>query len=192
MTAHIVLGVNGSGKTTYFKHILNEKLQDKEVVFINADEIKIDLVKKGMNSEAAKVKSGQIAISKISECIRNKKSFSLETTFTDDGAMGSIAIIKELKKNGYEIKGYNVYTNDINLNIERVSNRFLKGIGHFVPEEIIRYRYEKYINNLLENKDLFDTLNFYNNTDFNFKESDFFRFLKYFKSKRKNNRKSIM
>lgn len=176
MTAHIVLGVNGSGKTTYFKHILNDELKDKDVVFINADEIKIDLVNQGMNSETAKIKSGQIAISKIFECIKNKQAFSLETTLTDDGAMGSIAIIKELKKSGYKIIGYNVFTDDINLNIERVANRFAKNIGHFVPENIIRYRYEKYIENLVQHKDLFDTLNYFNNTNFDFKATNFLDF----------------
>lgn len=168
MTAYIVLGVNGSGKTTYYKDILKDNLKDLNVAFINADEIKIGLVNQGVNNEVAKVKSGQIAISEIGKCISKKQAFSLETTFTDDGAMGSIAIIKELKKAGFKVVGYNVYTDDVDLNVERVRVRHLKGIGHFVPENIIRYRHEKYSNNVMEHHNLFDTLHYINNTTFDF------------------------
>lgn len=173
MKAHIVLGVNGSGKTTYFRDRLKDEFLDEDVLSINADEIKIELVKQGLNPEVAKVQSGIIAISKISECIKKNVSFTFETTFTDDGSMGSVAIIKELKKAGYKIKGYNVYTDDVNLNIERVLNRSIQGTGHFVPENIIRQRVELYTNNFFKNKDLFDEVVYLNNTKFNFEKANY-------------------
>lgn len=126
MKAILILGVNGSGKSTFYRNNLKKDFEKENIFYINADEIKQQLVKDGVENNQAKIKSGQIAISQIGKYIKEKKNFAFETTFTDDGAMGSIAIMKELKKQNYEIEGYFIHSKDVNLNIARVEDRFRK------------------------------------------------------------------
>ena len=170
--AYLILGVNGAGKTSFYKDNLKDKFINEDVLYINADEIKQELVKNGLESNYAKIKSGQVAVSKMSECIKQNKNFAFETTFTDNGQMGSVAIVKELKKNGYEVEGYFIHTKDVNINIERVGDRFTKGTGHYVPAEVIKERYDLCVKNVTENSQLFDKFNYIDNTNLDYKISD--------------------
>ena len=72
--AYLILGVNGAGKTTFYKKNLKDKFINEDVLYINADEIKQELVKNGLESNYAKIKSGQVAVSKMSECIKQNKN----------------------------------------------------------------------------------------------------------------------
>lgn len=167
-----ILGVNGSGKSTYYKTRLAERFKTEGVTYINADEIKQRLQTNGMESNQAKFKSGHLATSEIIKCIREGKSFAFETTFTDNGPTGSLAILQEAKKAGYDIEGHFVHTTNIELNIDRVEHRFIKGTGHYVPPEIIAERYIKCTENVKNNENIFDTLNYIDNTNFDFKISN--------------------
>lgn len=172
MKAILILGVNGSGKSTFYRNNLKKDFEKENIFYINADEIKQQLVKDGVENNQAKIKSGQIAISQIGKYIKEKKNFAFETTFTDDGAMGSIAIMKELKKQNYEIEGYFIHSKDVILNIARVEDRFRKGTGHFVPANIIKHRYELCVNNVKEYSNLFNKLEYIDNTNLDFKKSN--------------------
>ncbi len=170
--AYLILGVNGAGKTTFYKKNLKDKFINEDVLYINADEIKQELVKSGVENNYAKIKSGQVAVSKMSECIKQNKNFAFETTFTDNGQMGSIAIVKELKRNGYEVEGYFIHTKDVNINIERVKSRAENKTGHYVPAEVIKERYDLCVKNVTENSHLFDKFNYIDNTNLDYKISD--------------------
>lgn len=170
--AYLILGVNGAGKTTFYKKNLKDEFLNEDVLYINADEIKQELVKNGVENNYAKIKSGQVAVSKMGKCIKENKNFAFETTFTDNGQMGSIAIVKELKRSGYEVEGYFIHTKDVNINIERVADRFTKGTGHYVPEEVIKERYDLCVKNVTENSHLFDKFNYIDNTNLDYKISD--------------------
>lgn len=170
--AILILGVNGSGKSTFYKKHLKDDFEKNNITYINADEIKQQLVKDGMESNQAKIKSGHLATSNIIKCIRENKSFAFETTFTDNGATGSIAIVKESKNQGYNLEGYFIHSRDVNLNIARVNDRFKKGTGHYVPPEIIKERYDLCVNNVKEHSNLFDKFNYIDNTNLDFKLSN--------------------
>lgn len=173
MKAIYILGVNGSGKSTFYKRKLREDFEKNNIEYINADEIKQQLIKDGMEDNRAKMKSGILATDKIIKCVKDKRDFAFETTFTSNrGSMGSIDILDELKKQNYETVGYFVHTKDVNLNIARVEDRFKKGTGHFVPDEVIKDRYNLCIKNVKENINLFDKLNFIDNTNLDFKISN--------------------
>ncbi len=170
--AILILGVNGSGKSTFYKEKLKEDFEKENILYINADEIKQNLVKNKVDKNYAKIKSGQIAVNQIFECVKENKSFAFETTFTDNGAMGSIAIVKELKKHNYQVEGYFIHTKNVNLNINRVKKRFECNIGHFVPADIIKMRYDLCVKNVKEYSNLFDKFHYIDNTNFDFKISN--------------------
>ena len=170
--AILILGVNGSGKSSFYKKYLRESFEKENILYINADEIKQQLVKDGIESNRAKIKSGHLAVEKMGKCIKEDKNFAFETTFTDSGATGSIAIVKELKKQNYEVEGYFIHTKDVNINISRVLNRATTNTGHFVPANIIKERYDLCVNNVKEYSNLFDKFHYIDNTNLDFKLSN--------------------
>ena len=170
--AILILGVNGSGKSSFYKKYLRESFEKENILYINADEIKQQLVKDGIEGNRAKIKSGHLAVEKMGKCIKEDKNFAFETTFTDSGATGSIAIVKELKKQNYEVEGYFIHTKDVNINISRVLNRATTNTGHFVPANIIKERYDLCVNNVKEYSNLFDKFHYIDNTNLDFKLSN--------------------
>lgn len=168
--ATLIIGANGAGKTSFYNFKLKPELDKKGTAYINADNIQKELEAEGLNKDEAIRKSGQVAISKMFDCIKQNKDFAFETVFTDKGAMGSIAIAQELKRNGYNLEGHFLHTGDVDINIKNVRNRASKNLGHFVPEDIIRERYQKSLENVKEYGKLFNELNYYDNSSYSFKK----------------------
>ncbi len=85
----------------------------------------------------------------ISDFIRNNMlnivhQFTIETVLSDDRKLEYIKLAKNL---GYRIYLYFVSTKDVMINVKRVSQRVELG-GHNVPEEKIKKRYTKSLQNL--------------------------------------------
>jgi predicted ABC-type ATPase len=74
------------------------------------------------------------------------ESFTVETVMSD---RSKLEYIRTARKMGYRIYLYFVSTKDVNINIGRVSQRIELG-GHGVPEDRIRSRYIKSLDNLYE------------------------------------------
>ena len=136
----IISGANGSGKSTFANEILRLY---PNIEFVNADNIA-----KELNDDVSNVQiqAGKIAINKMNELIDLNKSFIIETTLS-----GSYTkkIIEKAKLNDYTINLIYVFVDNVDICINRVKNRVLKG-GHNVPKEDIIRRYYKSINNFFE------------------------------------------
>jgi len=83
-------------------------------------------------------------LARIDELLNSYVDFAIETTLTTKSYINTIAKAKLL---GYQITLLFFWLNEVELAIERVKTRVLEG-GHHIPEEVIRRRYIKGIQNL--------------------------------------------
>jgi predicted ABC-type ATPase len=137
---YIIAGCNGAGKTTASFTVLPEMLNCKE--FVNADEIARGL--SPFQPEKVPVEAGKIMLRRVDELIKQQVDFAFETTLS---TLGLKDIIAKAKENDYSVSLVYIYLNSPELAIERVKKRVAEG-GHNIPEETIRRRYNKGIENL--------------------------------------------
>ncbi len=138
-TCTIIAGVNGSGKTTfaldYFKNTDN--------IFINADLIATGLSPN--NPDVSQFLAGRLMIQNIKKQITNKNNFSIETTLA---SKNYLKLIRNLKKDNWEVNMIYLYLSSVDLSIDRVAERVKNG-GHNIKMEDIKRRYSRSIGNLI-------------------------------------------
>ncbi len=138
-TCTIIAGVNGSGKTTfaldYFKNTDN--------IFINADLIATGLSPN--NPDVSQFLAGRLMIQNIKKQITNKNNFSIETTLA---SKNYLKLIRNLKKDNWEVNMIYLYLPSVDLSIGRVAERVKSG-GHNIKIEDIKRRYSRSIGNLI-------------------------------------------
>jgi len=136
---YILAGPNGAGKTTFANEFL--PIEAGCLNFINAD-----LIAQGLSpfqpSKLA-IEAGRLMIQQINNCVTNKESFAIETTFSGKGYYRKII---HWKNQGYEIIIFFLKLPSVEIAIERVKLRVAKG-GHNIPEIDIRRRFERGWNN---------------------------------------------
>lgn len=137
---YIISGCNGAGKTTASFTVLPEMLNCRE--FVNADEIARGI--SPFNIESVAIQAGKIMLNRIDELLKQGIDFAIETTLTTKSYLNTI---KRAKEAGYKISLLYFWLNDVELAIERVKTRVAEG-GHHIPEDVIRRRYFKGIENL--------------------------------------------
>ncbi len=81
---------------------------------------------------------------RISELLSNGETFAFETTLATRSYKETINYAKSI---GYIVVLIYYWLNSVDLAIDRVASRVLKG-GHNIDNEVIRRRYKRGINNL--------------------------------------------
>ena len=132
-------GVNGAGKSTFFKSLSLASTSVDLGVRVNTDEIVREQLGGDWKDKKAQMMAGRIAIKTIKNCLNNGLSLNQETTLS---GRTIITTIKNAKANGFSIELYYVGLESAQLSIDRVASRVLKG-GHGIPEEDILRRYDK-------------------------------------------------
>lgn len=130
-------GPNGSGKSSLVPRIDPAGLDD----IINPDTIRL-----ANGNLASVLQAGRNVISRTAENFTAGHGFLLETTLSGNREG---RVVAEARERGYRIEIYFVCLRDVELNIFRVQSRVRMG-GHFVPEEDIRRRYNRSLENLRE------------------------------------------
>lgn len=143
----VVAGPNGSGKTTVTR---SEKIVGE---YINADKIKA--LKDCTDLEAA-----QEAERLRELLLSHRMDFTFETVLSTPR---NLLLLQRAKQAGYYVRVIFVLTNDSSINVQRVSDRVRNG-GHDVPEEKIRSRYVKSLQNLKELYKVCDDLLVFDNS----------------------------
>ena len=126
----VLAGGNGAGKSTFYKHYL----ENSGMIFVNAD-----IIAKEIGPKSSKESSYSAAA--MAEKIRNDLlsqgvSFCFETVFSHESKIDFIAHAKSL---GYEIILVYIHLINSNLNEARVYQRTKEG-GHDVPADKIHSR----------------------------------------------------
>lgn len=132
---YIISGANGSGKSTLAEVLLKEK----NLEFLNADEIAKELAPNAINS--VPISAGKEYFKRLKLYFDNKKSFAVESTLSGNNV---IRIIKRARELNYKIILVYSFLQNCTTCIERVKKRVKNG-GHNVPEEDIIRRYYKSI-----------------------------------------------
>lgn len=95
------------------------------------------------------------------ELLKNNLSFSFETVMSD---VSKIALLEKAKTQGFKTYLYFICTDSFLLNIERIKNRIAEG-GHAVPEDKIKSRYFRSLDNLLPALKIVDRAYLFDNSN---------------------------
>lgn len=133
----VVAGPNGSGKTSTTEKLLaNEWTADS--VYINPDIIAQNQFG-NWNSQDAVLKAAQEATRLRYKCLEESTNFVFETVFS---SQEKLEFLRKAHDAGFFIRLFYVYTNDPQINVLRIAQRYLNG-GHEVPMSKIFSRYYK-------------------------------------------------
>jgi predicted ABC-type ATPase len=138
----LIAGCNGAGKSTLAPHLLRDAFNLKD--YVNADTIAQGL--SAFAPENAAIEAGKIMLRRLRELARQKKSFAFETTLA---SRFYVKFIEELKAQNFEFHLLFLWLESSELAILRVAERVSAG-GHNVPEETIRRRYERGLQNFFK------------------------------------------
>ena len=127
----VFAGPNGSGKSTVTKGI--------PIIgaYVNADDIK-------RHAGCSDLEAAQEAELIRNKLLESRMDFTFETVLSTDR---NIDLLQRAKDAGYQVYAVFVLTNDPEINVKRVKERVSAG-GHDVPEEKIKSRYLRSLNNL--------------------------------------------
>lgn len=145
-TLTVVAGPNGSGKSTITRSTLTHLL----VPIVDPDAIARELHPSA--PEQAAVEAGREALKRQAAYVENGASFVVETTLS--GA-GMLRLMEKARQQGFVVHLLFVATDKAQTNIERVAGRVARG-GHHVPDEDVRRRYERSMENLVRAIELAD------------------------------------
>ena len=131
----VVAGPNGSGKTSTTEKLLaNEWAEDS--VYINPDNIALEQFG-DWNSQEAVLKAAREATRLRYQCLDERKSFVFETVFS---SQEKLDFLKKAKDEGFFIRFFYVCTENPQINVLRITQRYLNG-GHEVPISKVISRY---------------------------------------------------
>ena len=139
---YIISGCNGAGKTTASYTVLPEILDCRE--FVNADEIAHGL--SPFNPEGMAIEAGRLMLQRIEELLARGESFAIETTLA---TRSYVNLVHRAQAKGYSVNLLFFWLRTPELAIQRVAERVSHG-GHNIPEDVIRRRYVKGIDNLFK------------------------------------------
>lgn len=146
MTHHpevfVLGGPNGAGKTTVAAALLPRKLQVDR--FINAD-----FIAKGLSPhapETSAMEAGRSMLRRIRTLRDHGETFAFESTLASRSFVG---FLRGCQRAGYIVHVIYVALESADLAVQRVKLRVERG-GHDIPEAVVRRRYERSVNNLLQ------------------------------------------
>jgi predicted ABC-type ATPase len=153
----ILAGINGAGKTTASRAILQERL--KIPTFADVDAIARGL--NAFNPESVAISAGRILLDWLRELADRREDFSFETTLSGKTYASWLA---SLRASGYEVYLFYHWLDSPETAIGRVANRVQRG-GHHIPDTTIRQRYARSVQNFFElYRPLADVWRVYDNT----------------------------
>lgn len=138
MLAIFYCGTNGAGKST-----LRSFNQDEVQIIIDSDHIAREINPK--NPRLADFEAGRKAIELFKFSIKQKISFSMESTLSGNSILQRM---KTAKENGFFVRLNYVAVDNVKINLARVAARVKLG-GHFIDEQTIRKRYASSTQHLL-------------------------------------------
>ena len=138
---YIIAGPNGAGKTTASYTLLPEMLGC--VNFVNADEIARGL--SPFAPDIVDLQAARIMLERVEELLAQKADFGLETTLA---TRSYVQLIKRAQALGYKVHLLFFCLETPEQAIQRVAQRVSNG-GHDIPEDVIRRRFKRGIDNLI-------------------------------------------
>jgi len=139
----VIAGPNGAGKSTLAPALLRDTLDIPE--YVNADTIAEGL--SAFAPEDASFDAGRVMLGRLHDLAEAGKDFAFETTLASRFYAGWL---KKLQADpGYRVNIIFLWLDSVELAIERVKERVRSG-GHNIPEETIRRRYDRGLENFFQ------------------------------------------
>jgi predicted ABC-type ATPase len=132
----VMAGPNGAGKSTAAPLLIGKRLGI--AVFVNADVIASGL--SAQSPESVAVEAGRVMLRRLRQIAEEGKDFSFETTMASRTFAPWIARLR--REQGYRFHLIYLWVPDPAQSVARVAARVRAG-GHFIPEAVIRRRYER-------------------------------------------------
>ncbi|EMU8988599.1 zeta toxin family protein [Proteus mirabilis] len=157
----VFAGINGAGKSTIQQNIL----ENTNVKVINADSLASQ--KPLMSSgDLNTFGGGREAIKQVRQALKNKESFSIESTLGGNSNRDTYALrlMQEAQKKGYQVKLMYVALDSVEIAKERIKERVKKG-GHNIDDSIIERRYPETLSRLSRAIELSDEAYVFDNTN---------------------------
>lgn len=157
----VFAGINGAGKSTIQQNIL----ENTNVKIINADSLASQ--KPLMSSgDLNTFGGGRDAIKQVRQALKNKESFSIESTLGGGSNRDTYALklMQEAQKKGYTVKLMYVALDSPEIAKERIKERVKKG-GHNIDDSIIDRRYPETLSRLSRAIELADEAYVFDNTN---------------------------
>lgn len=117
-----------------------------------------------LNPAFASYISSMVSAYLTEKLFESKQSFCLETVMSHSG---KIQMLETARAHGYQTYLYFVYTNNVEINVDRVSDR-VKKHGHAVEESKIRERYLRSFGNLKAAAEVADKVFLIDNSSIHF------------------------
>jgi predicted ABC-type ATPase len=138
----VIGGPNGAGKSTIAPAIIERAFG--RIEFVNADTIARGL--SGLDPDRQAFAAGRIMLRHIRNLAAARRSFAFETTLA---SRTFAPFLRRLIGDGGRVHLVYVWVRSPEIAVQRVLARVASG-GHSVPEETIRRRYDRSINNFFE------------------------------------------
>ena len=138
----VIAGPNGAGKSTLAPHLLRDGLGFYE--YVNADTIAQGL--SAFAPENAAMEAGRVMLHRLNDLAQERRDFAFETTLA---SRFYSKWLKSIQADGFNVHLVFLWLNSPELAIERVAERVRDG-GHNIPEETIRRRYERGLENFFK------------------------------------------
>jgi predicted ABC-type ATPase len=153
---HLIAGVNGAGKTSFYDQQLRAMTPGAE--YVCADEIAQDRWP-GREDEHVE-EAVRLAEKRRRELLESRKSFVAETVFSHES---KLEFVEEAKRRGFFVILYHIGVSSVALARARIDTRVSRG-GHDVPREKIEGRFERSLNLIPRAADLADLTFVYDNS----------------------------
>ncbi|WP_267267860.1 zeta toxin family protein [Alkalimarinus sediminis] len=150
----VIVGGNGAGKTTFYRH----NIAHLKIPFINADLIAAE--QHPENPEIFSYQAARQADELREQYIQERRSFCFETVFSH---ASKVEFLTKAKQAGYEITLVFIHVELAELNKRRVEHRVNHG-GHNVPEDKIKSRIPRTIENVKAARYIVDFLYVFDNS----------------------------
>ena len=132
---HLIAGVNGAGKTSFYRYFLERMTPGAE--FVNADELARERWP-GHEDEHV-VEAAGLAAARRKELLDARKTFVAETVFSHES---KLELVKAAQRLGFRVFLYHVHVGSVALARARIATRVHQG-GHDVPGDRVEARYER-------------------------------------------------
>jgi predicted ABC-type ATPase len=138
----IIAGPNGAGKTTFSKPFLDTRAPG--IRFLNADKFAQNFSPNAPDASA--LQAGKAMLEEMALLVSRGENFAFETTLSGRSYARHIPHWRSL---GYRVELVFLILSSVEIAIARVKTR-AEQRGHFIPEDVIRRRYDAGLRNLDE------------------------------------------
>jgi predicted ABC-type ATPase len=130
----VIAGPNGAGKSTSAPELLTGHRRVSE--FVNADVI-------AKERGVSEIQAGRITLNRLTALAEARQDMAFETTLASHFLLPRIRSMQAL---GYRFHLFFLWLPNADTAVKRVASRVASG-GHNIPEEVIRRRYERGLEN---------------------------------------------